>query len=188
MPKTANKPFVALLRGINVGGHRKIPMAELRTLLSGLGFRDVRTYIQSGNVVLTPPRGGKNATEARIATLVSEAIAGHFGFDVPVMVRTAEAWRTVVARNPFVPAGADPKTLDVGFLSRAPDDHAAANIDRDRSPPDEFRIIGTEIYLRYPNGRAKTKLLHSWFERQLGVACTVRNWRTTNRLLAMLEP
>ena len=185
--------LVALLRGINVGGHRRLPMADLRALLQDLGYRDVRTYIQSGNVVCDTiaagPRGASGKRTQAVEKAVSAAILERFSLTVPVMVRRADEWRAVVANNPFLRAAPDldQSTLFVGFMSRPPDADRIAAIDRDRSPPDEFVIHGREIYLHYPHGRQKTRLVNDWFERALGIDSTMRNWRTVNRLLALLD-
>jgi uncharacterized protein (DUF1697 family) len=170
--------FVALLRGINVSGKNKVAMAELRALVESLGYERVQTYIQSGNVVL--------ASSARSATTVADAIAGAItrvlGLDVTVLARTAAELDAVLASNPFVASGADPTKLHVTFLAAAPDAAAAralADVDR---PPDEFAIGKREIFVHCPDGYGNTKLNNTFFEKQLGVAATTRNWRTVQTL------
>ena len=185
--------LVALLRGVNVGGHRRLPMVELRALLESCGYRDVRTYIQSGNVVCSAPITGANRASRRRAQIVektmTDAIFERFALTVPVMVRRADEWPALVADNPFLAAnkGVDKSALYVGFMSKTPEPQWIEAIDRDRSPPDQFAIRGREIYLYYPERRQKSKLVNDWFERELRVDCTMRNWRTVNRLLAMLD-
>ncbi|HKJ01227.1 MAG TPA: DUF1697 domain-containing protein, partial [Longimicrobiales bacterium] len=119
MPTT----YISLLRGINVGGHKKIRMAELRALYSSLGFDPVRSYIQSGNVVFRGGRGGGPALSRKI----EKAIADHFGFAVPVILRTAAEMAVVVEKNPFLAEGADPTKLHVTFLAEAASDEALAD-------------------------------------------------------------
>ena len=172
--------YVALLRGINVGGNRKVPMARLREVVSEAGFGDVRTYIQSGNIVVTSP----SRSVAAITGRLEEAIAGAFGFSVPVVVRSAAQLDAVLAGNPFlVPrprAGAE--HLHVMFLSGVPDPPRVAALDPERSPHDEFELRGQELYLHCPRGVADSKLTNDYLVRTLGVQATGRNWRTVTAL------
>ena len=174
--------FVALLRGINVGGKRKLPMAELKSLLSSLGFEDVVTYIQSGNVVFRGPRG--DARE--LATGIEERITQVVGLDVAVMLRSPAKLAAIVSGNPFHDE-TDRSSLHVVFLDRAPENEAAARLDPQRSPPDELSLRGAEIYLRLPNGSARTKLTLDYFERTLDARATARNWTTVNKLLELAQ-
>ncbi|MCU1429002.1 MAG: hypothetical protein JWL83_3002 [Actinomycetia bacterium] len=166
--------YVGLLRGINVGGKNKVPMAELRSIFEQLGCADVQTYIQSGNVVFT---SGTSLTN----TQVEAAIAETFGLDITVVLRTASALAKVVKANPF-PHG-DPRTLHVGFMTRAPSKTAVAQLesDNERFLPEEFAVRGTELYLFLPNGMGQTKL-PAYLDRKLKIPTTVRNWRTVNKL------
>jgi len=173
--------YVSLLRGINVGGHNKILMAELRAVYAQLGLDPVRTYIQSGNVVFG---GGKGSASAMARTL-EKAITDAFGFEVPVVIRTSAEMERVVAGNPFLAEGADPSTLSVAFLGSAPSESAAAAMAAYTVGPDELRVVGLEAYLHYPEGQARTKLTPTFMERSLGVIGTTRNWRTVNTLLDM---
>ena len=171
--------YVALLRGVNVGGARKLPMKELAPALAGLGLEDVVTYIQSGNVVFRAPAGGR----AKLVSQVEQAIETAFGLDVTVVLRTPAELAKIVAASPFdEPEG---KNLHVAFLDRRPAKAALAKLDPDRSPPDEFAVVGTEVYLRFPNGSGRTKLGADYFERTLGVRATARNWRTVTKLLEL---
>ncbi len=173
-------PHVALLRGINVGGRHKLPMKRLVALLDELGFPGARTYIQSGNVVF-------DATSARakgFAARAADAIEREFGFPVPVTTRSAAELARVVRKNPFVAAGAGEGELHVVFLASRPAAGAAAALPADASSPDEFVVRGREVYLRCPNGVARSKLTNAFFER-LGSTATARNWRTTVRLLEL---
>jgi uncharacterized protein (DUF1697 family) len=178
----AGKPFVALLRGVNVGGKAKVPMGELRSSLSALGFEDVVTYIQSGNVVFRSPEGSADELAARI----QNQIAKEFGVSPTVLIRTPAELRRIAKANPFESAGRDGSKLHVFFLSRRPAAKAVAGLDPDRSPPDEFRVKGREIYLLFPNGYGRTKLTIDYFERKLGVDATARNWNTLLKLIDLI--
>ena len=172
---------VALLRGINVGGRHKLPMKQLVPIFEELGCTDVTTYIQSGNVVfrakVTPAR--------QIADAVSDEIARRFHFQVPVLLRRSSELRDVLARNPFLKTGTDPKTLHVGFLATKPSAAKVRSLDPDRSPPDRFELHGREIYFCCPNGVARTKLTNQYFDARLETICTVRNWATVRKLVDM---
>ena len=172
---------VALLRGINVGGRNKLPMKELAAMFADVGCSDVRTYIQSGNVVfqLGP------ATGEDVPALISESILSRFGYQVPVVTRTAVELREVVEANPFVQAGAEADKLHVMFLAGVPDAGDVQGLAPDRSPGDEFAVLGREVYLHCPNGFASTKLTNAYFESKLSTTSTTRNWRTVLRLLDM---
>jgi uncharacterized protein (DUF1697 family) len=172
--------FAALLRGINVGGKSRVPMAELRSALSSLGFEDVVTYIQSGNVVFRSPRG--NAKE--VATRIEKEVAKRFGVNAAVLIRTPPELAEIADANPFLSAESDLTKLHVVFLDGRPGARAAAQLDPARSPPDEFRLSGREIYLHLPNGFGRSKLTIDYFERRLGATATARNWKT---LLGLLQ-
>ena len=177
--------FVALLRGVNVGG-RTLPMADLRTLVEGLGCTGVRTYVQSGNVVFEG-----SGTPAALAAGLAQAIAADRGFEVPVIVRRAGDLARTVAANPFVAEGldpdAEPRLFHVTFLGASPDPAAVAELVAATRPhhPDTFRWQGTDIYLHIPGGYGETKLTNALFERRLGVPATTRNWRTVTTLASM---
>ncbi len=170
---------IALLRGINVGGHNKLPMADLRALLEGLGYGGVRTYIQSGNAVFDAPAGD-------CAGAIAAAIADRFGFSVPVVTRTADELAALGSHR-FADQATDDKQLHVFFLAEHPDAAAVAALDPDRSPPDRYAVVGRDIHVFCPRGLARTKLTNAWFDRQLGTVSTGRNWRTVGKLLAMAD-
>jgi len=173
--------YVALLRGINLGGKNKLPMKDLVLMFDGAGCSDVQTYIQSGNVVFCATEAGAS----RVPTLVAKAIADRLGFKAPVVLRTARELQAVARGNPFLKAGADPDTLHVVFLADRPPPAKVAALDPARSPPDEFQVRGREIYLRCPNGLGRTKLSNAYFDSKLGTISTVRNWRTVLTLAEM---
>ena len=156
-------------------------MRDLAAIFEKAGCTGVETYIQSGNVVFTPPaRAGK-----LLGATVSEAIRKRFGFEVPVVVRTAAARAAVARGNPFLAPGGETDSLHVLFLATAPPGARIAALDPKRSPPDEFAVRGGEIYLRCPNGIGNSKLTNGWFDGKLATVSTGRNWRTVLKLLAL---
>ena len=173
--------YVSLLRGINVGGRHKLLMRELAEMFVEAGCEDVRTYIQSGNVVFRAAPSLPDCLSARITT----AIAASHGYQIPVVIRTAADLARVVRGNPLLADGADPTKLHVGFLAEAPDPAKVARLDPDRSPPDAFVVRGDEVYLHFPNGVARSKLTNNYLDRTLGTVSTIRNWRTVCRLNEM---
>jgi uncharacterized protein (DUF1697 family) len=166
---------VALLRGINVGGRNLLPMKELAALVADAGGRNVRTYIQSGNVLFDAGA----AVAARMAAIVRKAIAKEFGFDVPIVLRTAEELARVVKSNPFPK---ETEALHVAFLADRP---AVEALDPTRSPGDRFVVRGREVYLHLPNGVARTKLSSAYLDSKLATVCTIRNWKTVLKLLEL---
>ena len=177
----AGASHVALLRGVNLG-KRRLPMKELARIFEEAGAAGVRTYIQSGNVVYR----ASAARARRVPALVETAIAERFGFDAPVVTRTAAEMATIVRANPYArEAAADPKSVHVGFLRDEPAASAVSALDPDRSPPDTFVVMGREIYFHFPNGLAKSKLTNPWFDSRLDTVSTMRNWRTVITLEEM---
>jgi uncharacterized protein (DUF1697 family) len=173
--------YVALLRGINVGGNKKLSMADLRELLLSLGYADVMTYLQSGNALFTSPRD--DPTE--LAQKIEHQIARDLGLQVSVLIRTRQELATVVEGNPFQSATATPTRLHVSFLSASPNGERLAEIDPGRFEPDEFRIGDRVIYLLLPDGFHGTKLTNEFWERRLGLRATTRNWNTVTKLLSL---
>ncbi|QBI18840.1 DUF1697 domain-containing protein [Egibacter rhizosphaerae] len=176
--------MVFLLRGINVGGRARVPMAELRETLGDLGLTDVETYLQSGNVAFAAP---SDDPEDLVGT-VEAALADRFGFEIRVLLRTHGDLAAVVADNPFLARASGPKSLHVAFLAAAPPAQRVDGLDPDRSPPDAFAVAGREIYLHYPNGAGRSKLTLDYLERQLGTVGTARHWNTVTRLASMTAP
>jgi len=174
--------YIALLRGVNVGG-RKLPMADLRATFDALGHSEVRTYIQSGNVVFSADSG----VSERLAHLIAEQIAQRYGYRLPVVLRTTKQLRIVTRNNPFLQAGEPEETLHVMFLADLPDPGRVESLDPQRSPPDTFVVRDQEIYLHLPHGVADTKLTNSYFDSKLATISTGRNWRTVTKLLALME-
>ncbi len=176
--------FVALLRGINVGGRNRIPMAGLKSALSSLGLEEVVTFIQSGNVIFGSPSGD----EEELVLALEQRIAEVFGIDIAVLLRTRSELAAIASANPFPVDVAEPPRVHVAFLDRVPEREAVARLEPHRSPPDEFSLRGREIYLHYPNGSGRSKLTIDYFERRLGTRATMRNWNTVTTLLALAEP
>ena len=174
--------YVALLRGINVGGKNRLPMKDLARIFDESGCSNVRTYIQSGNVLFdvdTPLAG-------LIPGRVSQLIAERFGLKIPVLLRTADELREVIGANPFVGAGAAENALHVLFLDDRPEPWRVGSLDPDRSRPDAFVVRGREVYLWLPNSAARTKLTNDYVDAKLATTSTGRNWRTVVSLYELL--
>jgi uncharacterized protein (DUF1697 family) len=170
--------YVALLRGINVGGRTRVGMDDLRRLFDALGHADVKSYLQSGNVLFTSPA----EDSSRLAGDVERRIAKELGLTLTVLLRTADDLAQVVDNNPFLDRETDPATLHVTFLADAPHPERVARLERPRGEPDDFSLAGRELYLHCPNGYGRTKLNNAYVERRLGLAATTRNWRTVTTL------
>jgi uncharacterized protein (DUF1697 family) len=173
---------VALLRGINVGGKNLLPMKELAGIFATAGCTDVMTYIQSGNVVF--------CAEDKIAKGLGEAITKQvekqFGLKVPVVLRSTAEMRAVIRGNPFLKAGAAEEMMHVSFLADRLSADLVAGLDAARSAPDEFVVVGRDIYMKLVTGGAKTKLTNAYFDSKLKTVSTMRNWRTVLKLAEMM--
>ena len=171
--------YVALLRGINVGGRTMLPMALLRELAEGCGLGAVRTYIQSGNLVCTSPDPA-----AAVAERLAAAIAGAGGPAPTVAVRSRDELAELVAGNPYLDRATEPKQLHVAFLVEGaePPDRP----DGDRFAPDELTVVGRDCYLFLPDGLGRSKLAEA-LSRPKSTHTTVRNWRTVTTLLDMAD-
>src|ERR1700730_2218025 len=182
-PRTTTKLiYVSLLRGINVGGYKTIKMDQLRDAFAVLGFEDVQTYLQSGNVIFKAP---SQACE-NWAKRIQERVFRQFGIWVSVLVKTPQELKAVRKNNPFLKeTGIDTYKLHVTFLSRAPEKNALKMLDTIAASPDQFRYSGEAIYLYCPNGYGETRLSTNALEKMLKVAATTRNWKTVNRLYEM---
>ncbi|MGW6568098.1 DUF1697 domain-containing protein [Streptomyces sp. NPDC054975] len=177
--------YAALLRGINVGGHRKVPMAELRSVLEELGHRDVRTYLQSGNAVFTTDADGPN--DAELTTALQDAIEKHFGFRVDCLVRDAAYLAAVADACPFPAAELQGKQLHATFFSEPVGPERLASVDQDAFLPEEFRLGDRVLYLYAPWGLGRSKLGEALARPALfkGVVATSRNWNTVLKLVEM---
>ena len=175
---------IALLRGINVGGNRKLPMEDLRAICGLIGLRDARTLIQSGNVVFRCAARDL----PRAASKLEDAIEKRFKFRPGVVVRSVEQLRSITTTHPFAGRqGLDPAKFVVMFLACEPDASAQKALGAIRPDPEELALAGTEVFLYFPLGIGKARLPMATVERAVKVPGTCRNWNTTTRLLAMAE-
>ena len=168
--------YVAMLRGINLGAKRRLAMADLRELLEGLGYDDVRTHLQSGNVVLRT-----SGSAVALKRKIEAALATHCGFDVEVVVRTKAQLDKVIAQNPFKDEASDNARYLVVFLEKAPPAAWRRSIDAGDYEPDEVAVHGKEIYLWLPKGVHDSKLAREATGKGVGVA-TARNWNVVTKL------
>lgn len=180
--------FVALLRSVNVGGRNRVLMADLVRLVESLGFDDVETYVQSGNVVFT----GSGAPTAA-ARAIEGAIGDRLGLEVPVIVRSGKQLSRLLEVNPFLRSGADPKYLHVTLLAGPPAPDRRRLVVGSEGPSgadhpygdDRFELVGSDVFVHCPGGYGTTKLNNAFFERRTGVVATTRNWRTVTTLARM---
>ncbi len=170
------KVYIVILRGINVAGKNKLPMQELRTILNDLNFFSVKTYIQSGNIILKSNESRKN-----ISDKIKEAIDKKYDYDVPVIIRTMEEWQTAIDNNPYKEV--DEKQQYFTFLSET------SNIKsfEVNSKEDELTITNAMVYVNAVGGYGKTKLTNNLFEKKLNVIATTRNLKTTLKLFALAK-
>lgn len=173
--------WVALLRGVNLGAHNKVPMAGLRALIADLGAEEVQTYVQSGNVVFRSalPR-------AELARRIERELRARFGVDADVVLCTKAELARVIAGNPFADDEPDPKRLHVTFLAQAPDRSRVAGLKGEQFGPDRFHVTRAAVYLHTPGGYGRTKLGNTYFEKKLAVRATTRNWRTVTALAELV--
>src|SRR5258708_6461605 len=177
--------FIALLRAVNVGGTGKIAMADLRALLKDLGYRNVETYIQSGNAVFDA-----NGKAEKIARDLASSLEKHMGASVGVIIRTHDDLRMVIAENPFsAEAAADGARVHACFLAGPAPASAKAALDsvvaKYPARRDRFHLTGHTLYLHLPEGAPETKFSAKPLDRRLGVIATARNWNTVLKLHAM---
>jgi uncharacterized protein (DUF1697 family) len=173
---------VLLLRGINLGPRNRIAMPALREALAGDGIEDVRTYVQSGNVIVSSAM----APDA-LARSCEAAIAAHFGLDIAVIGRTRDELARVVQRDPLGAVATDPKRYQVSFLSQELDADAVRLLAEQAKGGERLVAIGRELYAWHPGGVARSKLWGRLAGRALGVTATARNWSTVTRLLAIAD-
>ncbi|UQX03642.1 DUF1697 domain-containing protein [Streptomyces sp. RerS4] len=181
--KPAPTTYAALLRGINVGGKKKVPMAELRTVLEGLGHTDVRTYLQSGNVVFASPRTDPDD----LARELESAIEAHFGFPVACLVVDGPHLRAVADACPFPAAELEGRQLHVTFFSRQPAPERFATLDQAAFLPEEFRLGDCALYLYAPDGLGRSRLADALARPAVvkGLDVTTRNWNTVVKLVEL---
>jgi len=168
--------YISILRGINVSGQKVIKMADLKILYEKLKLNNVTTYIQSGNVVFDSPIKLK-------AELIENAIAKHYGFSVPVILRTDKEWTKIITSNPFTKdPDKDISKMHVVFLADKPNLPDKEKLNKVKHPSEEYFFEGTEVFLYCPNGYGKTKLSNTFLEKTLKTTATTRNWKTVNKL------
>jgi uncharacterized protein (DUF1697 family) len=172
--------FISILRGINVSGQKKILMADLKVLYENLKFKDVRTYIQSGNVIF---KSNEPLSDIEFEKKIEDQIFKKYDFHVPVIIRSEDEIRKIISANPFLKEkNIEQKKLHVTFLSNIPDKENVESIEKMDFSPDKFMISGKEVYLYVPNGYGETKISNTFFEKKLKVKATTRNWNTVNKL------
>ena len=170
--------FVAILRGINVGGRRKLPMSDLKELFQNLGYFEVKTYIQSGNVIFSA-----EAEEKEIEKAVENAIFEAFNFEVPVICRSAEEFKQSASKNPFFEdAAVEIERLHLTFLKELPEQTKVEKLKEYNFYPDEFLVSEKDIYIYCSGKYSDSKLSNSFFENKLKVPATTRNWKTVLKL------
>jgi uncharacterized protein (DUF1697 family) len=177
MRQVSSRRYVALLRGINLGARNKIAMADLRDLFESLEAEDVTTYVQSGNVVFR-----SRIARDQLTRTIEERISSRLGLEIEVLLRTSAELAKLVAGNPFAKSQSDPVKLHVTFLADTPAAARVRALDTTAFEPDEFHVADREVYLHTPNGYGRSKLSNAYFEKQLGVAATTRNWKTVTAL------
>ena len=173
--------WIVLLRGVNVGGHRKLPMAALRELLVEVGFGNVRTYIQSGNIVLGSPDSDRDS----VARSVQGAIEGRFGFAPHAFVLDADAFDAAIAANPFPQAEQDPKAVHFFFLAEPDPTADLAGLRELATQGEEFVLTDRVLYLHTPNGFGRSKLVER-LQRFIATETTARNYRSVQAIRALV--
>jgi uncharacterized protein (DUF1697 family) len=172
--------YISILRGINVSGHNIIKMDQLKKLIENLGFENVHTYIQSGNLIYQT----KKTAPIKLSERIKNSIQKEFGFDVPVFTITSETLEVVIKNNPFQKdINKDAVFFHVTFLSAIPAQEKIEILKSIDSKNDIFEIVEQAMYLYCPNGYGNTKLTNTFVESKLKASATTRNWKTTNELL-----
>ncbi|MCF6360455.1 MAG: DUF1697 domain-containing protein [Cyclobacteriaceae bacterium] len=175
--------YIAILRGINVSGQKVIKMAELREHLASLDFSKLTTYIQSGNIVFQSAVEKNSVLEEKI----HQNIKGNYGFEVPVIVRTQKEWQAVIDRFPFNLEECDINRLGITFLKNKPAKIPLEEINKFKAANDELVFENKELYFHIPDGFGTSKLTLNVLERKLKVSATMRNWKTTIKLLELCK-
>ena len=176
--------YISILRGINVSGKKKIKMAELREHYGSLGFKDVASYIQSGNLFFS---SGINDIPELIK-MIESMILEKYQFEVPVIIRTVENLAEVIDANPHAHVPEEKfNVYIVTFLADEPTAEACAQIPAIGPADEETVIIGKEVYTYYPNGSGRSKMTTNYFEKKLGVTATARNWKSVHKLLELAQ-
>jgi uncharacterized protein (DUF1697 family) len=177
------REYISLLRGINVGG-KTLKMESLVEIYESMELRDVKTYIQSGNVLFN----AKNPTLTGITEELGRRIRERSGLEVTIIVKNQKDLAKIIERNPFTRSGSrEVNRLHITFLDKRPGEELQEGLSSGRDGNDEYRMIGTEIYLYCPEGYGKTLFSNSYFEKHLHVRATTRNWNTVNKLYMLSQ-
>lgn len=174
------KTYILLLRGINVGGHRKIKMADLKLQLSSLDLKEIRTYIQSGNVVFKS-RETADALKGKIENKIED----HFGFEVKIYLTDFERFAKIYTKNPFINKNEEINKLYCTLLFESPEDSKIQALEAVESKDDVFIVQDEVLYFCYHNGYGKAKITNPFIEQKLKVNATTRNWKTMGKLMEM---
>jgi uncharacterized protein (DUF1697 family) len=175
---------IALLRGINVGGHQAVAMSDLRDLLAGLGFEGARSLLQSGNLVFKSDA----RTSAGLERMLEAEAEKRLGICADFLIRSAKEWQAVVAHNPFPKeAQRDPSHMVVMFLKSAPDAKDVKAAQAAIAGREKLRADGRQVYIVYPDGIGKSKVTNVMLEKKLGIRGTARNWNTVLKLAAAID-
>jgi uncharacterized protein (DUF1697 family) len=173
--------YVSMLRGINVSGHNMISMPDLKKLYESLGFKNVVTYVQSGNVIFDSP--AKDIP--KLSSQIESQLKKTFNFSVPLVIRDKNDLQRIISENPFINKKKDPLNLYVTFLQSTPDPFDFKTSPLPSGESDEFIIKDKEIFLFCPNGYGRTKFNNNYFEKKLNISATTRNWNSVNALFKL---
>jgi uncharacterized protein (DUF1697 family) len=178
---TKTNTCISLLRGINVGGQKKVLMEDLKALYEQMEFRNITTYIQSGNAIFN---AGEDHATADLAGMIEKGIERKYGFFVPVIVRTFKEMQHILTKNPLLQeADINRDKLHITFLDRTPGQAVLESVAKLDFPPDRFIILDKDVYIYCPDGYGGTKIDNSFFENRLKVNATTRNWKTVVKLI-----
>ncbi len=177
------KTYIALLRGINVGGQKKIKMADLKLLFNELKFENTITYIQSGNVVFN----SHISSTQKISEIISDKIKDTYKFEVETLVKTPSELKYIIENNPYIKQNKDPKRNYITFLYSQPSKENINKLLKIEYPPEEFKIDNDIIFFFSPQGYGTAKMNNNFFEKKLNVSATTRNWQTVNKLFEISE-
>ena len=177
--------YIVLLRGINVGTGRKVPMADLKKLCESLGLKNVQNYIQSGNLIFELVQ---MEPISELENRLQKAFTENFGFDIPVLVRTAGEWADLISKNPFLKEeNMDIDRLHLTCLKELPSPELLEKIKAFQYLPDRYEIIRRDVFIFCAAGYGKTRLTNSFFETKLKMPATTRNWKTVMKLNEMVN-
>jgi uncharacterized protein (DUF1697 family) len=177
--------YISFLRGVNMTGHNSIRMADLSLLYESLGFKENKTFIQSGNVIF---KTDKQIAEKKIAEVIENGINEKYGYNVPAMIRSTNELRALFLSNPYLEIpGFDPSKMAVIFLHEIITSDQEGKMRNINYPPDKYQLSEKEIFIYCPNGFGRTKLYTNFFEAKMGVTGTARNWKTVTAILKLAE-